>query len=504
MEVITEVFLTLLDPGTLLFVLFGTLLGIVFGMIPGLSGPIGIALLLPVTFALAPVNGLLMLGGIYMGSHYGGAITAILLNTPGHTPAVCTAMDGYPMARQGRGKEALYMAVISSVTGGLIGVLVLIFFTPFLARVALRFGPPEMLLVAVGGLVIAGSLTSDNMADGLFAVGFGLLLAAIGADVLSGATRLTFGISRLRGGIPLVPLVIGLFVLSEVFVYVSSKEEAVAAKVSLKATSLRLSLSAALGKVTLLLRSSLIGTFVGVLPGAGGAVASFICYAEAKRKSLAPESFGKGNIEGIIATESGNNAAVGGAIVPLMALGIPGSTTTAIMYGAITIHGLVPGPRLFADAPVIAYSFLIGMLLVVVVMGITGIVGIPIFAKISIVPLRFIIPGIMVFSFVGAYSVRNSMFDVLLAIILGMVGFAFKRMRIPAAPVVLGVILGPLIERNLRRTITIGEAGDVGIVMYFLQRPIVVGMLLLLVVLLVSLRRQKARSISEVKAMKTH
>ena len=434
-----------------------------------------------------------------MGSHYGGAITAILLNTPGHTPAVCTALDGYPMAQQGKGKEALHAAVISSVFGGLIGVLVLIFFTPLLARIALRFGPPEMLFVAIAGLVIAGSLTSENMADGLFAGAFGLLLGSVGADVMSGIPRLTFGVSRLRGGIPLVPLVIGLFVLSEVFAYLSAKQHVIV-NAPLQSISLRQTLRTVLRKTKLLFSSSFMGTFIGVLPGAGGAVASFICYAEAKRKSPNPETFGKGNIEGIIATESGNNAAVGGAIVPLLALGIPGSTTTAIMYGAITIHGLIPGPRLFSETPVYAYTFLIGMLLVVFVMGVIGVAGIPLFTKMTIVPLRFVVPAIVVFSVIGAYSIRNSMFDVLLAIVFGMVGFVFKRIRIPTAPIVLGLILGPLIERNLRRSLTIASARGMNIGVFFLQRPITIALIVLLVLAIISLRRKKSRSVSEVKA----
>lgn len=325
----------LLSLQTLFLTTFGTLLGIALGAAPGLNGPIGVALLLPLTYGLEPADGLLMLGGIYMGSTYGGSISAILLNCPGTGEASCTALDGYPMARQGKPKAALLFSIIASTFGGVVGVLALIFLTPLLARMALKFGPPEMLAVALAGLTIVGSLSGKRLGRAMFAVAFGVLLSLIGPNITGGGFRFIMGVRDLRGGVPLIPVVVGLFAITEMVMLLAPQAQNILA---LKEE--RLSLGEAIRDTFRYWRTmswcTLLGLGIGILPGTGGAVAAFVSYGEAKRTAKNPELFGQGAPEGIIGPESANNAAVGGSLVPLLALGIPGSATAAIIYGALS------------------------------------------------------------------------------------------------------------------------------------------------------------------------
>ncbi|NEU31707.1 tripartite tricarboxylate transporter permease [bacterium LRH843] len=474
---------SIFQPLTILLILLGTLGGVILGAMPGLNGPIGVALLLPFTFSLDPASGLLMLGGIYMGASYGGAISGILLNTPGTAEAACTALEGYPLAKQGRAKEALYYAVLSSVIGGLIGVIALILFTPYLASFALKFGSPEMFLIALAGLAVVGSLTGKSLAKGLFAACLGILISMVGPDIMSGVDRFTFGFHSLRNGIPLIPVIIGLFAISEMIIQ-SNRKKGHITDAPFQDTSVVHVLKSIIKKPMLVLKSSVLGTIIGILPGAGGAIASFIAYGEAKRASKRKDLFGKGNVEGIVASESSNNSAVGGSLIPLLALGIPGSATAAIIYGAITIHGLIPGPRLFVNNPDIAYTFMIGMILTVVIMAIIGILGVPIFTKILKVNLIYIIPVVLVFCLFGAYSLRNSLLDVLIAIIFGALGVVFRKFSIPTPPIVLGIILGPLAELNLRQSLTFATAKGTSIFEYIFFRPLSIMIFILLLIII--------------------
>jgi putative tricarboxylic transport membrane protein len=493
MELVGQVIVGLFNFQTLLMIVFGTFLGVFVGAVPGLNGAVGVALLVPFTFGLSAENGLLLLGGIYMGSQYGGAITAILLNTPGDVVATCTAMEGYPLAKQGRAKEALYVAIISCVFGGFVGVLTMIGFTPLLAGFALKFGPGEMFLVAIAGLSMSAMLTSKNVLKGFFGVFLGLLFSCVGVDSMSGTDRLTFGLSQLKNGISLIPVIIGLFAISEMIINLGNQNESIA-----KVDSVPITLREALGSVgkrfSLLLKSSFLGTFIGVLPATGGAVATFVAYAEAKRTSKRPETFGRGNIDGIIAPESANNGAVGGSLVPLLALGVPGSTTAAIMYSALTIHGLIPGPRLFENNAYMAYTFTFGMLLTVVVMGIIGILGIPFFSKIVKVKFSYIVPIVLSFCFLGAYSINNSAFDIVLAVLFGVLGVAFKKNTIPPATVVMGLILGPIVEKNFRRALTISLSKGTSILGYIFSSPLSFVILVVVIFLLLSFVRMNKTS----------
>lgn len=487
MDVIMQALQSLFSLETLLICAIGSLLGVILGAIPGMNGGIGVVVLLPLTYTMDPAAGLLFLGAIYMTSSYGGSISGILINTPGTVESACTALEGNPMAKSGRGREALYYSVISSTIGGVIGVLALIFFTPFLAKLSVKFGPPEMFLVAVCGLTIVGSLTGKHIAKGLFAALFGLFLGMIGINQISGEVRFDFGSDLLVGGIDLIPAVIGFFAIAEMLKQATElKNQAnTDSKISLETYKINTAFKHLFGKYRMnLAKSSIVGTLIGILPGTGGAIASFLAYGEAKRTSKNREMFGKGNPEGIVASESANNAAVGGSMVPMLALGIPGSSTSAIMFGALMIHGLVPGPRLFSENGPIAYTFLIGMLLTVVFMYLIGVLGIPLFSKILKVKMEYIIPAVIVFSLIGAYSVRGSMSDVIIALICGVIGVMFMKLEIPTAPIILGLILGGLIESNLVRTLTIASAHDVSLFQYIFTRPISIVIVLLTIYLI--------------------
>ena len=466
---------------TLLISFLGALIGIVLGAIPGMNGGIGIAVMLPFTYTMGPAMGLLFLGGIYMGSSYGGSISGILINCPGTAESACTALEGNLMTRKGEGRKALYYSVGASAFGGLVGLIVLVLFAPVLAKVAVKFGPPEMMLVAICGLTIVGSLTGKNVLKGLFAACFGLFLAMIGTDDVTGQMRFTFGIRALRGGIDLIPAVIGLFAITEMVKQAigqlrQTKQDE---KIELKANSFKTVMKEMFTKyLKVLLKSTVVGTFIGILPGTGGAIASFLAYGDAKGSDK-EGNFGKGCPAGIIVPESANNAAVGGSLVPMLALGIPGSATSAIMFGALTIHGLVPGQSLFVEHADVVYTFLGGMFIATIFMLIIGVVGIPVFSSILKIKMKYIIPSVILFSMIGAYSVNNSMNDVFVALVLGLVGVLFSKLEIPNTPIVLGLILGSIIESNYVRTLTIVKATGTNVFAYILTRPICILIILL-------------------------
>lgn len=494
---------SLLAPDVLAAVFSGVLVGILVGAVPGLNGAVGISLLLPLTFAMPPEIGLLLLGGIYMGCMYGGSITAILINVPGDVVAAPAAMEGYPLTQQGRSKEALYFSIFSSMIGGFVGVTVLILFTPPLAQFALRFGPAEMFFVALSGLIIVGAL-SGSIWKSAFAVAFGLWLSTIGIDQISGSDRFTFGVNELRSGISVVPVVLGLFCIAEMLGNVGRKSSDM-----VQYTDQNITRGAVLREMTrhklLLIKGSSIGTFVGLLPGVGTTLAVFMAYAESKRASKHPELFEKGSIEGIMGAESANNATVGSSLVPLLALGVPGSPTTAIIAGALVVHGIILGPSLFTNRPDVAFIFLYGMLLTVVAMTLIGVFGIKYFANILKIRMDFIIPTVLVLALFGAYSLRNSIFDVLIAIVLGILGVVFKRVGVPPAPIIIGLVLGPMIETNLSRSLRIAEARDMSLPQYMLASNLGIGLVIGVVVLLgivVQMRRRAAAVETEIKKKK--
>jgi len=486
MDMMGTVLSSVFSPFALLINMLGVVLGIFFGAMPGLNGVVGVALLLPLTYSMSPAYGLLMLGGLYMGATYGGSISAILLNVPGTGEAACTALNGNPLAKQGRAREALSYSVLASAVGGIFGVIIMIFFTPILAKVALKFGPPELFLVCMAGLAVVGSLMGKTIQKGFFAVGIGLVLAMVGVDSMSANYRFTFNIGNLQSGLDLIPVSVGFFAISEMLALMGAPNTKGEVNSSDQKFNLSISIKQLLIRWRILLKSSIIGTIIGILPGTGGAIASFISYGEAKRTSKEADSFGKGSIDGLIAPECANNAAVGGSFVPLLSLGIPGSATSAIIFGALTIHGLIPGPRLFVDHADIVYTLMVGLLLSTVFMLIFGLSGTKLFSKVLKIDKRFIIPAVLVFSLIGAYSANNSLFDIIIAIVFGVVGLLCKKARIPIAPVILAMILGSMAEENLRRSMVIVKAKGLNLLSYIMVRPVSIILVVLLVILFIS------------------
>lgn len=477
---ILEAFASSFSPWCLLFNFVGVLVGIAFGAFPGLNGVVGVALLMPLTYGMDPVRGITMLAGIYMGATYGGSISAILLNCPGAAEAACTAINGNLMAKAGRAKEALLCSVISSGVGGFAGCVVLIFFTPFLAALALKFGPPEMFLVCLGGLAIVGSLMGDSMAKGFFAVAIGILFSLVGVDNLSGNYRFTMHSLQLSAGLNLVPMVVGLFAVSEMLSLLDGKEETGVERADSGTVKQRhIWWLVLIQEGWLTLKSSLIGILIGILPGTGGAIASFVAYGEARRVYGDQPDFGKnkGDERGIIAAEAANNAAVGGSMVPLLALGIPGSSTSALLYGALTVHGVIPGPKLFSEHGVLAYALMFSLILSTIMMVLVGANFSRLFSKILLVKTKYIVPIVMALCMIGAYSARNSLFDVILCVIFGMAGLWMKRAQIPLPPVLIAMILGQMLEENLRRSLMIANAKNLGVVQYVFVRPVALALM---------------------------
>jgi len=484
MDLILQALGVVFSPFGLFMNILGVLLGIVFGALPGLNGVVGVALLLPLTYNLRPEFGLIMLSGLYMGATYGGSISAILLNCPGTGEAACTALNGNPMAMQGRAKEALTYSILASSFGGLFGVIAMMLFTPALSRMALRFGPAELFLVCLAGLAVVGSLMGKSIAKGFFSAAFGLLLSIVGMDNMSCNYRFSFGNLNLQSGLGLIPISVGLFAIAEMFALMTKTGDAELITEKLHAFDLKATIRETFRRIGILVKSAVIGTIIGVLPGTGGAIAAFIAYGEARQSSKEKDMFGKGAIDGILAPECANNAAVGGSFVPLLSLGIPGSATSAIIFGALTVHGLIPGPKLFSEHADIVYSLMIGLAVSVVLMLLLGLFGINLFTKILKIKTKYIIPAVLVFSIVGAFSARNSVFDILVAVVFGLVGLLFKRHQIPIAPTVLGFILGGLAEQNLRQAMVIAKAKSIPLFNYIVLRPIS-GVIIVLIALLI-------------------
>jgi putative tricarboxylic transport membrane protein len=469
-------FVEILVPYNIMITFFGVLMGMLFGALPGINASMGVALLLPLTYGMSPIAGLTMLLGIYCGAIYGGSITAILINTPGTTAAACTTFDGHKLAQQGKAGKALGMATISSYIGGTFSVIVLIVLAPVLAKVALKFGPPEYFALAVFGLSIITSLAGDSFIKAIMSGVFGLMIATVGMDMMNGTPRYTFNQIALLDGFSFIPVLIGLFAVSQVLINVETSRS-----LSMKDTKI-LGLLPSLKELKsvgpTIARSSIIGTFVGILPGAGATISSFICYNEAKRWSKHPEEFGNGSLEGVAAPEAGNNAATGGAMVPLLSLGIPGSETTAILLGAFMIQGISPGPLLFRDNIHVAYGIFAGLLLANLAFLIIGLFGVKLFVKILQIPERILMPLIISMAFVGSFAVKNSLFNVGIMLAFGLIGYFMRKLKFPITPVVLALVLGPMAEASLRRALILSG----GSWMIFIQRPITFTLLVVTVI----------------------
>ena len=459
---------TVFQPTTLFFIVFGVLLGTVLGAIPGLNSTMGTALLIPFTFAMEPANGLAMLAAVYCGGTFGGSISAILFNVPGAPEAAATVFDGYPMAQKGQAGEALGYAIMCSVLGGLFSVLVLTLVSPQLAEVGLTFSQPEYFALAVAALTLIASLGGAGMAKAFIAGLIGLLLATVGIDEMTADPRFTFGGKALMGGINFIPAIIGAFAVGEILAKAEEGKGLSGEHLTIKVSTKLPNIKELLRLKWTMIRSALIGTAIGILPGVGATTAAFIGYSEAVRWSKHPEKFGTGVPEGIAGPETANNAATGGAMVPLLTLGIPGSATTAVMIGGFLVHGLQPGPMLFMNQPKLMYSIFIAMYVANIFMLFAGLLVAKVFANFRKVRYSILGPVIFIFAAIGSFGIRNDVTDLWIMFACGIVGYFFKKFKYPIAPMIIGLVLGPLTEVSLRKGMYMTDYE----LLPFLMRPI--------------------------------
>lgn len=447
-------FVNLLDIQVILLCAAGVVIGILGGAIPGISPSMAVALMLPLTFKMDATTGIIMLMGIYTGANYGGAITAVAINTPGTPSAAVTSFDGYPLCQQGRTGEAMGISLWASVTGGIVSTLILIFFAEPLSVLTKQFWPSEYFALAFMGLTTVATLGGKHWRKALVAVLFGLLINTMGVDPIYGVRRFTFGLSALYDGIPMVPVLIGLFALGEVFSnlehYDFTQEKAM--RVDYKWPSFKYIWNLKWSMI----RASVIGCIIGIFPGAGGTIAAFLSYDIEKRCSKHPEMFGKGAPEGVCAGEAADNGSIGGAMIPLLTMGIPGSSTAAVLLGALMIHDITPGPELFQTSRELVYTLFASMFLANVMMGVIGVYGSKAFARICDLSKTILYPLIFTFAILGSYAVEKNLVHVIICLVFGLIGWLMKKYKYPAAPVVLGVVLGRLMELNFCQALMVG------------------------------------------------
>jgi putative tricarboxylic transport membrane protein len=463
----------------LLYAFIGCVLGTLIGVLPGLGPAAGTAILIPVTFSLDPIGGIIMLAAIYYGAMYGGTITSVLVNVPGEAASVITCLDGYQMAKQGRAGPALGIAAIGSFIGGTFATLALMVVSLPLATFALRFGPPEVFALLVVGLSLVTGLSGKSIFAALIMTMFGLMLAMVGMDPVRGAPRFTFGIPPLYDGIGFIPVVMGLFGIGEILL---SMEAPVLEVIKTKITDLlpkREEWRVSTGAIG---RGTIIGFFLGLIPGIGAIIPTFLAYVVEKKVSKHPEKFGTGVIEGVASPETANNSYANGAMVPLLTLGIPGSPTLAVLMGAFIIHGLTPGPFLFKERPDVVWGLIASLYLGNVMLLILNLPLVGFWAKLLQIRYEFLYPGILLFCILGAYSLNQSVFDVGVMIAFGVLGYIFRKLDWPLAPTVLALILGPMMERALRTSLEM-SGGDLSILV---TRPISAVLLIVAAVVLLS------------------
>ena len=445
-------FKTLLTFSNIGIIIFGTTLGIIFGSIPGLTASMAVALCLPISFGMDPMAGFALLVSLYIGGVSGGLIAAVMLNIPGTPSSIATTFDGHPLAMKGEAGKALGTGIFFSFIGTLFGVGVLIFVAPPLAEVAVQFGSYEYFALAVLTLTLISGLSGKSLAKGIAAGGFGMLLAMVGLAPIDGVPRFTYGNYNLDAGFALLPALVGLYAISEIMK--SSESRGITSGSKPQSTAIRgfgFSLKEAKSQIVNTIRSSLIGTGVGILPGIGGGTANIIAYTAAKKSSKHPEKFGTGIIDGIVASEASNNASIGGAMVILLTLGIPGDGVTAMLLGGFTIHGMAPGPLLFSNSPEFVYTIFSALILASIAMLILEFFGIRIFIRLLSIPKYYILPMVLVLCLVGSFTINSRMFDVWTLLLFGFSGYFLEKLGFPLPPIILGFILGPMAETNLRR-----------------------------------------------------
>ena len=480
--------------------LIGVALGIIFGALPGLTATMGVALLVPLTFGMEPVAAFSSLLGMYVGSIYGGSLTAIMIGTPGTPAAVATLLDGPSMTAKGQPRRAMTMATVASFVGGLISCFALILVAPQLAKVALAFAPPEYFALSLFGLSIVIGISAKELLKGIIAALLGLLISTIGIDSVSGTVRNTFGIPELLSGIGLVPSLVGLFAISQVLLKLEewsvTKVEHYAPDMAESGSEDRLTLKDLSNSGWTILKASIIGTFVGLIPATGGGTASFVAYNEAKRNSKTPEKFGTGHLQGVAATEAANNATTGGALIPLLTLGIPGDMVTAVMLGALMIQGLAPGPLLFRDNMPIITGIFIALIVANFFMLVLGVNSIRLLCKVVSLPIGLLMSFVAVLCLLGSYAIANSYFDVLIMLTFGALGYIMTRTGFPLAPLLLAMILSKLVEANFRRAMIMSQQ-DFTI---FFTRPVSLIVIIITVLFLLKTAKDEFKSRRQAEA----
>lgn len=462
--------------------MIGGVLGIIVGGLPGLGAVTGVALLLPLTFSMEPTTGIIMLAAIYYGCMYGGSFSSILINIPGDSPAITTALDGYPLAKKGLAGKALFTSNISSFIGGTIGIIVLTFLGPLLARVGLAFGPPEISVIILLALCSISWLFGENPRKGMISTFIGIMIAIIGLDLTSGQQRYTFGSLDLLGGVAFIPLVIGMFGFSQIMEMMLRKQSNDTFKGKLTFKESILNKSETKRILPPAIRTGFLGSFVGILPGAGATTGSMFSYILEKRIGKNKEEMGKGAIEGVAAAEAGNNATAVGAFAPLLSLGIPGSGATAVLLGGLIMWGLNPGPLLFQNNPDFVWGLISSMYIGNVITLLAALAFIPFLVYFIRIPASILTPIIVVLCVIGAYTGQNSMFDVGLMLVVGVIGFLLSANKYPVAPLLLAFVLTPMLETSVRQSFAIG-GGDLGI---FVRGPITITIMSMIALFIIA------------------
>jgi putative tricarboxylic transport membrane protein len=485
-----------LTPINLLHCLFGVLLGTLIGVLPGIGSVATIAMLLPITFHIPPMSALIMLAGIYYGAQYGGSTTSILVNIPGEAASVVTCLDGYVMARQGRAGPALSIAAIASFIAGCLSTIAIFLFSPPLAKLAFKFGPPEYFSLMVLGLIAAVVLTSGSLIKAIAMVFLGLVLGSVGTDVNTGMKRFCFGLSDLSDGIGFVTVAMGLFGFAEIIANLEHKEKRLILTSNVK--GLMPTRADFKNSWKAILRGTILGSVMGILPGGGATISSFASYTLEKRLASDPSRFGKGAIEGVAGPEAANNSAAQTSFIPLLTLGIPGNPVMALMFGAMMIHGIAPGPRLMTEHAELFYGIIASMWLGNLMLLILNLPLVGIWVRLLMVPYELLFPAILMFCCIGVYSINNASIDVALTAGFGLLGYLFNKLECPSPPLILGFILGPMMEETLRRTMLLSR-GDPSV---FFTSPISLAMLVLAAFLLVllimpTLRKKREESFED-------
>ena len=460
METLTHIlngFSVCLQPINLWYTFAGVFLGTVIGVLPGLGASAGIALLIPVTFGMNPTSALIMMAGIYYGARYGGSSTSILIRTPGEAASVMTSIDGYEMALKGRAGAALAVSAIGSFIAGTIGIVALTLFALPLSSMALKFGPAEYFTLMLFAMTAVASLSGKSAAKGMLSTILGLMIATVGIDLQSGQSRYTFGIAEFQDGVGFIVVVVGLFAVAEVFRGLEELYRGTAPPIIRISGKLWLTREEWKRSVGPIWRGGIIGFIIGVLPGAGGTIASILSYSAEKRLSKHPEEFGKGAIEGVAGPESANNSDTAGAMVPLLTLGVPGGGATAVMLGAFIMYGIQPGPTLFQTRPDLVWGLVDSMYVGNIMLLVLNLPLIGLFVRMLYIPRGILYPLIMAISAIGVYSINGSMLDLYLMLLFGIVGYVFDKCDTPVAPLVLSLVLGGMMEQSFRQAMTISE-----------------------------------------------